>query len=49
MKKHYKTKPINITKLKTYLKDANKTDSKRNTRSSGGKCNNTKRNDLHKY
>ena len=47
MKKHYKTKPINIIKLKTYLKDANKTDSKRNTRSSGSQCNNTKRNDLH--
>ena len=49
MKKHYKTKPINIIKLKTYLEDAIKTDSKRNNRSSGGKCNNTKRNDLHKY
>ena len=49
MKKNYKTKPINITKLKTYLKDANKTDSKGNNRSSGSKCNNTKRNDLHKY
>ena len=49
MKKHYKPKQINITKLKTYLKDAIKTDSKRNNRSSGSKCNNTKRNDLHKY
>ena len=49
MKKHYKTKPINITKLKTYLKDANKTDSKRRRGSSGGECNNTKRNNLHKY
>ena len=49
MKKHYKTKPINITKLKTYLKDANKTDSKRSRRSSGSERNNTKRNDLHKH
>ena len=24
MKKHYKTKPINITKLKSYLQDADK-------------------------
>ena len=47
MKKHYKPKQINITKLKTYLKDANKTDSKRSGRSSGGKCNDTKRNNLH--
>ena len=47
MKKHYKTKPINITKLKTYLKDANKTDSKGSRGSSGGKCNNIKRNNLH--
>lgn len=49
MKKNYKTKPINITKLKTYLKDANKTDSKGNNRSSGSERNNTKRNDIHKY
>ena len=47
MKKHYKTKPINITKLKTYLKDAIKTDSKGNNRSSGSERNNSKRNDLH--
>ena len=49
MKKHYKTKPINITKLKTYLKDANKTDSKRSRGSGRSECNNTKRNDIHKY
>ena len=49
MKKHYKTKPINITKLKTYLKDANKTDSKRSRGSSGSEQRNSKRNNLHKY
>ena len=47
MKKHYKPKQINITKLKTYLKDANKTDSKRSGRSSGGEQRNSKRNNLH--
>ena len=47
MKKHYKTKPINITKLKTYLKDAIKTDNKGNRRSDRSKQCNTKRNDLH--
>ena len=49
MKKNYKTKPINITKLKTYLKDANKTDSKRSGRSSRSEQRNIKRNDIHKY
>ena len=49
MKKNYKTKPINITKLKTYLKDANKTDSKRSGGSDRCKQRNSKRNDLHKY
>ncbi len=47
MKKHYKTKPINITKLKTYLKDANTKDSKGSGRSCSSKLNNTKRNNLH--
>lgn len=47
MKKHYKTKPINITKLKTYLKDAIKTDNKGNRGSDRSKWSNTKRNDLH--
>ena len=47
MKKHYKTKPINITKLKTYLKDAIKTDNKGSRRSDRSKQRNTKCNDLH--
>jgi len=47
MKKHYKTKPINIIKLKTYLKDANKTDSKRSRRSDRSKQRNIKRDNLH--
>ena len=47
MKKHYKTKPINITKLKTYLKDAIKTDNKGNRGSDRSKRCNTKCNDLH--
>jgi hypothetical protein len=47
MKKHYKTKPINITKLKTYLKDANKTDSKRSRGGNRSEQRNTKRNNLH--
>ena len=47
MKKHYKTKPINITKLKTYLKDATKRHSKGDDRSSRCKCDNSKRNNLH--
>lgn len=47
MKKRYKTKPINITKLKTYLKDANRKDSKGSRGSSSSKLNNTKRNNLH--
>ncbi len=42
MKKYYKTKTINITKLKTYLKDGTKTTSKRSRRCTCGKHNGTK-------
>ena len=34
MKKHYKTKPINITKLKSYLQDADKKNNTGSVRSS---------------
>jgi hypothetical protein len=47
MKKHYKIKKVNITKLKTYLKDANKTDNKGNRRGDRIQHGNTKHNDLH--
>ena len=47
MKKHYKTKPKNITKLKSYLKDAIKTDNKGSRRGSRSKRNDIKRNDFH--
>jgi len=36
MKKHYKTKPINITKLKSYLDKKPKTN-ERSTRQSSGR------------
>ena len=47
MKKHYKTKPKNITKLKTYLKDAIKTDNKGSRRSSRGEQRDPKHNNIH--
>ena len=47
MKKHYKTKPKNITKLKSYLKDANTTNNKGSSRSSRIQQRNSKHNDLH--
>jgi hypothetical protein len=47
MKKYYKTKPINITKLKSYLQDADKKNNSRNIRSSSPKHNGIKRNDVH--
>ncbi len=47
MKKHYKTKKVNITKLKSYLKDADTTDNKRSRRSASSKRNNIKCNDLY--
>ena len=47
MKKHYKIKEGNKTKLKSYLKDADTTNNKRSRRSSSSKRNNSKRNDLH--
>ena len=47
MKKHYKVKKVNITKLKSYLKDATTTDNKGNRTSSRSKYRNTKHNDLH--
>ena len=47
MKKHYKTKKVNITKLKSYLKDADTTNNKGSRRSSSNKRNDIKRNDFH--
>ena len=47
MKKHYKTKPKNITKLKSYLKDADTTNNKGSRRGSSSKRNDIKRNDFH--
>ena len=47
MKKHYKPKKGNITKLKSYLKDADTTNNKRSRRSSSNKRNDIKRNDFH--
>ena len=47
MKKHYKVKKVNITKLKSYLKDANTTNNKGSRRSFSSKWNDIKRNDLH--
>ena len=47
MKKHYKPKKLNITKLKSYLKDANTTTDKGSSKCSRVKRNNTKHNDLH--
>jgi hypothetical protein len=47
MKKHYKVKEENKTKLKSYLKDATKTDNKGGGRSARSKHSNPKHNDLH--
>ena len=47
MNKHYKTKPINITKLKSYLKDADKKNNPRNIRSSSTQHDGIKRNNVH--
>lgn len=47
MKKYYKTKPKNITKLKTYLKDAIKTNNKGCGGSAGSKHSNPKHNNVH--
>ena len=46
MKKTYKVKEINKTKLKEYLKDGNKSTSKRGRRCSNIKLNNIKHNDI---
>ena len=46
MKKHYKTKPKNITKLKTYI-NAIKTDNKGSRRGVRGQHGNPKHNNLH--
>ena len=47
MKKNYKVKEINKTKLKSYLKDGTKTTSKGSGRCIDTKHNNTKRSDIH--
>ena len=47
MKKHYKIKEVNKTKLKSYLKDADTTNNKRSRTGSCRKCKCSKRNDLH--
>ena len=41
MKKYYKIKKVNITKLKTYLKDADTTNNKGSRKCSGNKRNNS--------
>ncbi len=46
MKKHYKTKPKNITKLKTYI-NATQTDNKGSRGSARSKQRNPKHNNLH--
>lgn len=46
MKKHYKTKPKNITKLKTYI-NAITTNNKGNRTGARDKRSNPKHNDLH--
>jgi len=46
MKKHYKTKPKNITKLKIYI-DATKTVNKRDRRGDRSEHSNTKCNNVH--
>ena len=47
MKKHYKIKKVNITKLKTYLKDAIQTDNKGSRRGDRVQQHNIKHNNLH--
>ena len=49
MKKNYKVKEINKTKLKSYLKDGNKTTSKGSRRCSNIKFNNIKHSDILKH
>ena len=49
MKKHYKVKEKNITKLKSYLKDGNKTTSKGGGRCTDIKHDNPKCSDILKY
>ena len=46
MKKNYKVKEVNKTKLKAYLKDGTKTTSFRNRRRTDIKHDNTKRSDI---
>ena len=46
MKKYYKVKEKNKTKLKTYLKDGNKTTSKGGRRCPDNKHNSTKCSDI---
>lgn len=47
MKKRYKVKEINKTKLKTYLKNADNKCNKGSRRNNSGQYNNIKRNDLY--
>jgi hypothetical protein len=47
MKKNYKVKEENKTKLKTYLKDGTKTTSKGSGRCGDIKHNNSKRRNIH--
>ena len=47
MKKNYKVKEVNKTKLKSYLKDGTKTTSKGSGRCSDNKLNSPKRSDIH--
>ena len=47
MKKHYKPKQQNVTKLKSYLSNADKNNNTRNIRSSSPQHNGIKRNNIH--
>ena len=47
MKKHYKPKKQNVTKLKSYLNNDDKNNNTRNIRSSSPKRNGIKRNNIH--
>ena len=47
MKKHYKIKEVNKTKLKSYLKDATTTNNKRSSECSRVQHSNPKHNNLH--
>ena len=47
MKKRYKVKEVNKTKLKSYLKNANTKNSTGHSRNHRGQCNSSQRNDIY--